>query len=180
MKSKLFMILVVLVMLVTVVGLSGCLGGDDKNATNNTTPENNTTPPAPENNTTPPAPENNTTPPVPENNTTQPPSSGGSVTVVKGEGGPESKYFIRTSNQKFSTNSLSISTGETVRFMNTESRTFRHLFHSQENAFEDFNLDPGYSATLTFNQPGTYRIELLKLSGESFGDTPQILTVTVS
>jgi len=75
MKSKLFMILVVLVMLITVVGLSGCLGGDDKNATNNTTPENNTTV---GNNTT----ENNTTT---EDNTTQPPASGGAVTVVLGE-----------------------------------------------------------------------------------------------
>ena len=169
MKSKLFMVLVVLVMLVTVVGLSGCLGGDDKNATNNTTPENNTT-----------APENNTT--APENDTTQPPASGNSVTVVLGESGDaEPNYFVRTNNQKYSTNSLSISKGETIRFMNVESRNFRHLFHSQEGAFEDFNLDPRYSATLTFNQVGTYKIDLLNYhTGESYGDTPQVLTVTVT
>jgi len=172
MKSKLFMILVVLVMLITVVGLSGCLGGDDKNATNNTTPENNTTV---GNNTT----ENNTTT---EDNTTQPPASGGAVTVVLGEAGDaEPNYFIRTNNQKYSTNSLSISKGETIRFMNVESRNFRHLFHSSEGAFEDFNLDPRYSATLTFNQVGTYKIELLNYySGESYGGTPQVLTVTVT
>jgi len=65
--------------------------------------------------------------------------------------------------------------------MNVESRNFRHLFHSSEGAFEDFNLDPRYSATLTFNQVGTYKIELLNYySGESYGGTPQVLTVTVT
>jgi len=168
MKSKLFMILVVLVMLVTVVGL-GCLGGDDKNATNNTTPENNTT--APENNTT--APENDTTeqPPV---------SSGGSVTVVPGEGGATSSYFVRTSDRRFVTTSLNISTGETIRIMNVEQITFRHMFHSEEGAFEDFILDKNYAATLTFNQPGTYKIQLLKTNGEPFTEPPSVLTVTVT
>ena len=179
MKSKLFMVLVVLVMLVTVVGLSGCLGGDDKNATNNTTPENNTTP---GNNTTPPAPENNTPAPAPENNTpAPPPSSGGSVSVVMGDAGPESSYFIRTSEQKFVTTSLSISSGETIRIMNVESRNFRHMFHSEEGAFEDFTLDTNRAAKLTFNQSGTYRIQLLNgYTGEPFRDPVSVLTVTVS
>ena len=176
MKSKLFMILVVLVMLVTVVGL-GCLGGDDKNATNNTTPENNTT--APENNTT--APENNTT--APENNTTeQPPvGSSGSVSVVQGDGGPTSSYFVTTSDRSFVTKSLSISSGETIRIMNIEKMDFRHRFHSEEGAFEDFTLDKGRAATLTFSQPGIYKIQLLNhYTGEPFGETAPVLTVTVS
>ena len=172
MKSKLFMILVVLVMLVTVVGL-GCLGGDDKNATNNTTPENST-PETPE----------NSTPETPENSTPeQPPvSSGGSVTVVQGEGGPNPGYFVRTNDRRFVTTSLSISSGETIRFMNMETISgFRHQFHSEEGAFEDFNLDPRYSATLTFSQPGTYRIQLLNAhTGEPYGDTAPVLTVTVT
>ena len=176
--NKLLMICVALVLLFAAVSLSGCLGGDDAN---NTTPENNST--APENNST--APENNTT--VPENNTTvpetpAPPQSSGSVTIVMGEAGDaEPNYFIRTSNQKFSTSSLTISKGETVRFMNTESRTFRHLYHSADGAFEDFSLDPRYSATATFNAAGTYKIELLNhYSGEPFGTSPQVLTVTVN
>ena len=173
------MVLVVLVMLVTVVGLSGCLGGDDKNATNNTTPENNTTV---ENNTTPPALENNTQAPAPENNTPAPPqSSGGSVTVIKGDNGPETTNFVQTANQKYPTSSISISAGESIRIMNLEKRQFRHLFHSEEGVFEDFTLDQRNAATLTFNQPGTYRIQLLNhYTGEPFGDTAPVLTVTVA
>ena len=173
MKSKLFMILVVLVMLVTVVGL-GCLGGDDKNATNNTTPENNTT--------VPPEAENSTPSTPPENNTPeQPPvGSSGSVTVVQGDNGPEPVAFIRTGGRRFSTSAVTISNGETIRIMNTEEMTFRHLIHSEEGAFEDFILDRNYSSRLTFNQPGTYRIELLKTNGEPFGDPVQVLTVTVT
>jgi len=168
--NKLLMICVALVLLFAAVSLSGCLGGDDAN---NTTPDNNTT--VPENNTT--VPENNTT--EPENNTTTP--SAGAVTLVLGEGGPEPTHFIKVANQKYSTSSLTISSGETVRFMNTETRTFRHLYHSVEGSFEDFNLDPRYSATLTFNTPGTYKVELLNYhTGESYSDTPQVLTVTVN
>jgi len=172
--NKILMILVALVLLLSVVSLSGCLGGDDaKPAPENNTPAPDT--PAPEGQ----VPESNT--PAPENNTPAPPKSG-SVTLVLGEAGDaEPNYFIRTSNQRFSTSSLTISSGETVRFMNTESRTFRHLYHSTDGAFEDFSLDPRYSATLTFNQPGTYKIELLNhYSGEPFGTSAQVLTITVN
>jgi len=172
--NKILMILVALVLLLSVVSLSGCLGGDDANETNNTTPENNAT--VPEQNNT--APEQNNT--APENNTPAPPQSG-SVTLVEGETGPEPQYFVRISNQRFSTSSLSISTGETVRFMNTESRNYVHLYRSVDGAFEDFNMGPRYSSTLTFNQPGTYKIELLNnYGGEPYGTTPQILTITVA
>jgi hypothetical protein len=113
--------------------------------------------------------------------TEQPPGSADSVSVVFGDSGPEPKYFIRTTSQAFTTTSLSISTGETIRIMNTESRTFRHLFHSANGSFEDFTLDPRYSATLTFSQPGTYEIQLLNhYTGEPFGDTEPVLTVTVT
>ncbi|WNY22968.1 hypothetical protein MmiHf6_02620 [Methanimicrococcus hongohii] len=168
-KSKALMILAVLVLLFAAVSLSGCLGGDD-DADNNTT-DNNTT--VPENNTT--VPENNTT--VPENNTT----TNGSVTVVIGEDGPEPSYFVTIKDQKFNTASLSISKGETIRFMNTETRNFRHLYHSEDGAFEDFNLNPRYSATLTFDAAGTYKIDLLNYyTNESFNDAGSTLTVTVA
>ncbi|MDL2261301.1 hypothetical protein LJC08_03610 [Methanimicrococcus sp. OttesenSCG-928-J09] len=168
MKSKLLMILAVLVVLFAAVSLSGCLGGDD-DATNNTT--NNST-----NNTTPPA-ENNTTPS--EGSNTTPPAE--SVTIVLGEEGPEPSYFVTAKDQKFSTSSLSVSKGETVRIMNTETRNFRHVYHSTDGAFEDFNLNPRYSATMTFNAAGTYKVELLNFyTNESFGDTAPVLTVTVA
>jgi len=172
MKSKLLMLLVVLLMLFSAVALSGCLGG---NEANNTTPEQPPAPPA-ENNTPPAPPTENNTPPVPP----APPSSG-AVTVVIGEDGPESSYFVRASDQKFSTTSLSISKGETVRIMNTESRNFRHVYHSETGAFEDFNLNPRYSATMTFNEAGSYKIQLLNYyTNEPFGSTAPVLTVNVS
>ena len=169
--SKLLMGLVVLVMLFAAVSLSGCLGGNDDNATNNTT--NNTTP-SEGNNTTVPSEGNNTT-----NNTTPP---AGAVTVVLGESSDEEpNYFVQIKDQKFSTSTLNISKGETVRFMNTETRNFRHLYHSEEGAFEDFNLNPRYSATLTFNEAGTYKIDLLNYyTSEPFGDAAPVLTVTVA
>ena len=103
------------------------------------------------------------------------------VSVVLGDSDPEPKYFIRTASQKFTTTSLSISTGDTVRIMNMETRNFRHLFHSENGAFEDFKLDPRYSAILTFSQPGIYEIQLLNYyTGEPFGETAPVLTVTVS
>ncbi|MCL2550471.1 MAG: hypothetical protein FWE78_06085 [Methanimicrococcus sp.] len=168
MKSKLLMLLVVLLMLVSAVALSGCLGGD--------TPANNTTPEQP------PA-VNNTTPEQPpaENNTPSTPPSSGSVNVVLGEGGPTPTYFVQAKDQKYATSTLNISKGETVRFMNTETRNFRHLYHSENGAFEDFNLNPRYSATLTFNDAGTYKIELLNYyTAEPFGTTAPVLTVNVS
>lgn len=174
--TKLLMGLVVLVMLFAAVGFSGCLGGDDDNATNNTT--NNTT-----NNSTPAPSEGNNTTPVPSENTTNNTTpSAGSVTVVLGESGDaEPTYFVTTKDQKFSTTSLSVSKGETVRFMNTETRNFRHTFHSENAAFEDFDLNPRYSATLTFNEAGTYKIDLLNYyTGEPFGDAAPVLTVTVA
>jgi len=173
--NKILMILVALVLLLSVVSLSGCLGGDDANETNNTTPENNAT--VPEQNNT--APEQNNT--VPENNTPAPPQSG-SITIVMGDGGPETSNFVRTANQRYPISSISISTGESIRIMNMESRPgFRHLFHSEGGLFEDFTLDQRNAATLTFNQPGTYKIELLNhYSGEPFGTSPQILTITVA
>ncbi|MDR0767830.1 MAG: hypothetical protein LBE57_05265 [Methanosarcinales archaeon] len=175
-KSKALMILAVLVLLFAAVSLSGCLGGGDadNNTTNNTTPPgNNTTPP--ENNTTPP--ENNTTTP-PGNNTTTPPA--GSVTVTLGDQGPSTPILVQISNQRFPQSTLNISTGDTIGFRNAESRAFRHLYHSENNAFEDFTLDMNRRAALTFNQPGTYRIELLNAyTGEPYGDTPSVLTVNV-
>lgn len=162
--SKILMALVVLVMLFAAVSLSGCLGGDDD--ANNTTPsEGNSTPS--EGNSTPS--EGNSTP------------SADSVTVTLGEDGPEPKHFVTTKDQKFSTSSLSIAKGETVRVMNTETRNFRHTFHSEDSAFEDFDLNPRYSATMTFNAAGTYKIDLLNYyTGEPFGDSAPVLTVTVA
>lgn len=179
MKSKLLMLLAVLVVLFAAVSLSGCLGGDNNTTTNNTT--NNTTPPV--NNTTPPAANNttnNTTPPANNttNNTTPPANA---VTVVMGEGGPEPTAFMRVINQHFTTSSLTLSTGDTLRIMNTESRQWRHLYQSEEGVFEEFNLNPRYSATLTFNAPGTYRINLLNYyTGEPFSNSGNVLTVTVN
>jgi len=163
MKSKLFLLLVVLVMLVTVVGL-GSLDSDAGNSSNSTTPENST-------------------PEIPDNNTyEQPPvDDAGSVSVVLGDSGPEPKYFVQTTSRAFMTTSLSISTGDTVRIMNMESMNFRHLFHSSNGAFEDFTLDPRYSSTLTFNRPGTYEIQLLNYyTGEPFGNNVSVLTVIVT
>jgi len=169
MKSKLLMLFVVLLMLFSAVALSGCLGGDNAD---NTTPEQPPAPPA-ENNTPPAPPEENNTPPAP-------PSSG-AVTVVLGEDGPEAAYFVRASDQKFLTTSLNISKGETIRLMNTEGRNYRHIYHSENGAFEDFNLNPRYSATLTFNEVGSYKIQLLNYyTGEPFGTTAPVLTITVS
>jgi hypothetical protein len=175
MKSKLFMILVVLVMLVTVVGL-GSLDGDDKINTNSTVPENST-PEMPDNNTS----EQRLVGSVINTTEQSPVGSIDFVSVVLGGSGPEPKYFVSTASQAFTTTSLSISTGDTIRIMNMESINFRHLFHSSNGAFEDFNLNPRYSATLTFNQPGTYEIQLLNLyTGEPFGETASVLTVTVT
>jgi plastocyanin len=99
-----------------------------------------------------------------------------------GESGTtDNSSYVQAKDQKFSTTSLSISKGGTVRVMNVESRNFRHLFHSESGAFEDFNLNPRYSATLTFNEAGTYKIDLLNYyTGEPFGDTASVLTVTVA
>ena len=161
MKSKLFMLLVVLVILVTVVGL-GCLGGDNKNDTNNMRPE----------------PIN-----IDITDDNSPPIAGivGSVSVVKGDNGPEPTIFITTAERSFSTSSIHIEIGQTVRIMNLEKTNFRHLFRSTNHAFGDFDLDPNYSATLTFSQPGTYEIQLLNhYTGESFGDMAPVMTVIVS
>ena len=182
MKSKLLLILVLLVMLASVVSFSGCLGSKDNNSTpDNTTPDNATPDNSTPGNTTP----DNTTPDntTPDNttpgNTT--PNLSNSVTVVTNDGDVSSKYFVRVNNQKYTTNSLNISKGETVRLMNSESRTFRHIFHSQEGAFEDFDLIQRYSAYLTFNQAGTYHIDLLNYyTGEPHGNTSIVLTVNVS
>ncbi len=104
------------------------------------------------------------------------------MTVVLGESGDaEPNYFVQIKDQKFGTTSLNVSKGETVRFMNVETRNFRHLYHSENGAFEDFNLNPRYSATLTFNEAGTYKIDLLNYyTGEPFGDSTPVLTVTVA
>jgi len=169
MKSKLLMLLVVLLILFSAVALSGCLGDKADNTPPAQPPAENNTPPA-----TPPEEQ----PPVPEQ--PQPPSNG-AVTVVLGEGGPESSYFVQAADQKFGTTSLNVAKGETIRLMNTERRTYRHVYHSENGAFEDFNLDPRYSATLTFNDAGTYKIQLLNYyTGEPFGTTAPVLTVNVS
>ncbi|WNY28367.1 hypothetical protein MmiEs2_05520 [Methanimicrococcus stummii] len=166
-KSKALMILAVLVLLFAAVSLSGCLGGDDTNTTDNETNSTPTETPAPT--------------PQPSEETPAPAPSGNSVTVVLGEDGPEPSYFVTIKDQKFGTTSLSINKGETVRFMNTETRNFRHLYHSENGAFEDFNLNPRYSATLTFDAAGTYKIDLLNYyTEEPFNDAGSVLTVTVA
>ena len=172
-KSKtIILILAVLVLLFAAVSFSGCLGGEDQPAGNETAPPagNETAPPA----------GNETTPPA-GNVTTPPTSKAGSVTVTLGESVP-TPILVQVNNQRFQTSTVNINVGDTIGIRNSEQRPFRHLYHSENNAFEDFRLDHRYRAALTFNEPGTFRIHLLNPgTGEPHNPTnPQILTVIVT
>ena len=179
-KSKTMMVLLVLVMLIA-VGFSGCLGGDKDNSTVNNSTVNNstnntTTPPAnntTENETAPP--ENNTTNATPENTTTPPASSSGSVTVSTSGSGD---YYVSAKDRRFSTSTLNnVSAGQTLRIRNIETiMAFRHTYRSTENAFEPQVILPNYELYVTFNEPGTYHIELWY---EETNELRSTLTVTV-
>ncbi|MBZ3934901.1 hypothetical protein [Methanimicrococcus blatticola] len=167
-KSKTLMIFAVLILLFTAVGFSGCLGGNDDNATpsENVTPPENITPPVDE------TPSEDVAPPVVE-----PTEKVNVSTTFDGD----NSVLITIKNKRYSSTSVSISTGDAVRLWSREERNFRHIFQSEENAFEDFDLIPGYFAYLTFNQPGTYKIDMINYyTGEPHGDAPIVLTVTVT
>lgn len=172
-SKKTFMILAVLVLLFAAVSLSGCLGGN-----NNTTPPENVTPSeniTPSENVTPPVnetPSENVTPPV-----TEPPAKVVVSTSIDGE----DSSLVTIKNKKYSPTSVNISTGDAVRVWSREERNFRHILHSDDGAFEDYDLNPGYFVYLTFNQAGTYKIEMLNYyTGEPHSGSPTILTVTVT
>lgn len=164
-KSKTSMILAVLVLLFAAICLSGCLGGND----------NNVTPPEPSENITPPineTPSENVTPPVVE------PTE--KVSISKTYDGDDS-LLITIKNKRYSSTSVNIGTGDTVRIWSREERNFRHIFHSEENAFEDFDIIPGYFVYMTFNEAGTYKIDMINYyTGEPYGDSPIVLTVKVA
>ncbi|WNY24736.1 hypothetical protein [Methanolapillus millepedarum] len=165
-KSKMLMILVAFVVLISVVGLSGCIGGD--NSTNNTT---NTT-----NNTT----TNNTT------NTTNTTPSAGSVTVQTPEqftGNKDTAITMLNKNRQFSTATQNITVGQTLHMWNREDQApYKHLYHSEEGAFADVQVNPRYEIYMTFNQPGVYHIDLYNPDTGTFYDTTgnRTMTVTVS
>ena len=174
-KSKIIiLIFAVLVLLFAAVSFSGCLGND--------APEGNVTTPPAVNETEPP--EGNVTTP-PEGNVTAPPAtpSVGSVRVIIG-GNEPTPTLVQTRNQRFPQQNmtLNINVGDTIGIRNNEDQQFRHLFRSEENAFEDFTVDRHRRAALTFNEPGTYRIQLLNHhTGEPFGTGPApVLTVIVT
>jgi plastocyanin len=162
MKTKVIVLLLVL----SAVLLSGCLGNEqptpEKNATPNETgtPEKSATPVetvTPEGNQTPAetvTSEGNET--AGENVTPE-----GNVTPAAGEvftpGIKGTPYLIRLANYKASPSSLNIKKGETVAWMNLQENPKRNFkLVSEEGLFENATLVYKRSFTYTFNETGGY------------------------
>ncbi|MDV0447533.1 hypothetical protein MsAg5_14330 [Methanosarcinaceae archaeon Ag5] len=177
--KKTFMVLLALVLLIGAVGAAGCLGGDDDNVTNQSNQSNQSNQTEP---TTEPSQPANPEPAQPANPEPEPPAPSGETVTVQNtsefDGTP--KVLVIAKDRKFSANTVNISAGETVRIWNREDVNFAHLYHSEEGAFPDTKVNIKYDIYFTFNQPGTYKIDIYNPStGEPY-PTNAVLTVKVT
>ncbi|WNY27133.1 hypothetical protein [Methanolapillus ohkumae] len=178
--KKTLMLLLALVLLVGAVAISGCV--DDEPAANGTDNKTNETPSEPANVT--PSEPTNVTPSEPTNVTPSEPanvSSGEKVVVQnQSEFDGTAKHLVVAKDRKFSVSSVNISKGETVRIWNREDVNFAHMYHSEEGAFPDTKVNIKYDVYFTFNEPGTYKIDIYNPNtGEPY-PTNAVLTVKVS
>ncbi|MDV0447534.1 hypothetical protein MsAg5_14340 [Methanosarcinaceae archaeon Ag5] len=90
---------------------------------------------------------------------------------------------VLAKGRQFVNSSVTIQTGETVRIWNREDQAhYDHLYHSEDGAFKDIRVNALDSTYLVFNKPGTYKIDLYNPDTNSFYGTTgnTVLTVTVT
>jgi plastocyanin len=162
--------IIVLLLVLSTVLLSGCLGNEQPKPEENATPNETSTPNmsatpvetvTPEGNATPGEfvnPEGNETGEnvTPERNVT-PEAGTVSTPSIK-----ETPYLIRLANFKASTSSLEIKKGETVAWMNLQENPKRNFkLVSQEGLFEETTLVYKRAFTHTFNETGNYNFIII-------------------
>ncbi|WNY27132.1 hypothetical protein [Methanolapillus ohkumae] len=95
------------------------------------------------------------------------------------EGEPDQTVLAK--GRQFVDTSITIQSGETVRIWNREvSAHYDHLYHSQEDAFDDIYVKALGDTFLTFNKPGTYHIDLNNPATNSYYSTTGNTTLTVT
>ncbi len=90
-----------------------------------------------------------------ETATTIPPTANQTApTAIETQAVPPSEAVVTIQNFAFNPDSLTISVGTTVRFVNEDSTT--HTVTADDGAFDAGRLSNGQEFTFTFEQAGTY------------------------
>ncbi|WNY24735.1 hypothetical protein [Methanolapillus millepedarum] len=145
--KKSFLSFLCLLILISVAGFSGCIGGSD---------------------------------------TTDNQSGSGfgseSVTVwTSSDFEGQTDQTVLAKGRQFVSTSVTLQTGETIRIWNREDQAhYDHLYHSEEGAFKDIRVNALDSTYLTFNKPGTYKIDLYNPATNSLYGTTGNTTLTVT
>lgn len=162
MKTK----IIVLLLILGAVLLSGCAGNEQPSPEENQTPEETTTPGENVTPVQPETPEENVTvieTETPEENVTSEENATSGTTGVSTPGIKKTPYTIRLdNNNRASSSSLEIKTGESVAWLNMKDNPKRvFTLVSDENLFENTSLVYRRAFAYTFNETGDYHFSVV-------------------